>query len=409
MRSAHLLFACAAALTLTFSAAAVRADQSTPAPAPVIHSPAPTTPTPSASASTSPSPQPSSTSLTLGPLTIDGVLSGFTSYTSGINASGSLDTANGQDRASRGDLSNAFVIVNKAAGTLRYGFAAGAYSIPVLGFALNPTLQNGANTSLYTALPSVYLMYAPTASFNIEAGKLPTFTGQESTYTYENPNIERGIIWNMETAVSRALRLNLTGSKFNAGLEADDGFYSGNRLGVQGQLTNTPNSNLTLEFVFVVPNASAPGNITSSVANKRLYNPLLTYTNGKWTFSPYLLWVQSPAARALGYTSSESAFGAVFNAGYAMNPEWNLAARLEFGQNGSSAGDKSGNANLLGYGPGSSAWTYTLTPTYRKGIYFARVDLSQVNVNGFTPGLAFGTAGTQRNQFRTVFETGLQF
>jgi hypothetical protein len=408
-----MLLAAAWAVAVGFSAGISRADQATPAASPTVHSPVPSLAAPSSSpaapGSPSPSPQPSSTSLSLGALTIDGVASGFAAYTSGTNPSGSFDTATGADRASRYELSNAFLIVNKDAGVFRYGFAAGVYNIPVVGFALNPTLQNGANTSLYTALPSVYAMYAPTGSFNIEAGKLATFTGQESTYTYENPTIERGIIWNMETAVSRALRINLTGSKFNGGLEVDDGFYSGNRLGVQGQLTNTPTSNLTLEFVFVMPNPNAPGNPTSSIANKRLFNPLLTYTNGKWTFSPYLLWVQSPAVSALGYTRSENAFGAVLNASYAMNPEWNLAGRVEYGKNGSSMSDLSANANLLGYGPGSDAWTYTLTPAYRKGIFFARIDLSQANVNGFSPGLGFGAAGTQHAQFRTVFETGLQF
>ena len=386
------------------------ADQATATPA------ATQTPVPAGSAtaspaspSPSPSPSPSSTSLTLGPLTVDGVFSFFSAYTSGVNASGSFDTTGGADRSNRTDISNAFLIVNKNAGTFRYGFAAGAYNIPVLGFALNNTIQNGANTSLYGALPSVYAMYAPTASFNIEAGKLATFTGQESTYTYENPNIERGIVWNMETAVSRAVRANFTGAKFNAGLEVDDGFYSGNRLGVQGQISNTPNASTTLAFVFVVPNASAPGNPTSSIANKRLYNPLLTYTTGKWTFAPYALFVESPANTALGYTNSEHAFGGVLNATYAVNSDWNVAGRVEYGKNGSTATDTGANANLLGYGPGSSAWTYTLTPAYRHGVFFARADLSEVSVGSFAHGAAFGTAGTTASQFRTVLESGIQF
>lgn len=395
------LCACATLmLTMSFTA---RADQPVAAATP--------TPGPSASAvpSPSPSPAPSSTSLTLGPLTVDGVFSGFAAFTNGVNATGSLDTATGTDRSTRTDVSNALLILNKASGTLRYGFTAGAYSIPVLGFALNPTLQNEANTNLYGALPAVYLMYAPSAHFNLEAGKLATFTGQESTYTYENPNIERGIVWNMETAVSRAVRANLSGSKFNAGLEIDDGFYSGNRLGVQGQITNTPSASTTLAFVFVVPNASAPGNPTAAIANKRLYNPLLTYTTGKWTFAPYALWVASPASTALGYKHSEYAFGGVFNAAYALSSVWSLAGRVEYGQNGSTRSDASANANLLGFGPGSSAWSYTLTPAYRKNVFFARADFSQVNVSGFTPGSAFGTAGTRSQQSRVVVESGIQF
>jgi hypothetical protein len=366
-------------------------------------------PTPAPSSTVSPTPAPSSTSLTLGPLTIDGVFSAFSLFTSGVNATGALDTPTGVDLSNRTDISNAFLIVNKSSGTFRYGFAAGAYNIPVVGFALNKTIQNGANTSLYGALPSVYIEYAPTGSFNLQAGKLATMTGQESTYTYENIDIQRGIIWNMEPAVSRGLRGTLTGSKFNGALEVNDGYYSGNRLGFEGQITNTPSASTTLELVFMLPNASAPPNATASIANKQLFDPMLTYTTGKWQFLPYLLWVDSPASAALGYTNDEHAFGAAFLTTYALSSAWSLPLRVEYGKNGSAPGDTSPNANLLGYGPGSGAWTYTLTPTYRKGVFFVRAEASDVNVTNFTPGIAFGKSGTQSNQFRTGLEAGLQF
>ncbi len=368
------------------------------------------TPAPAPSPSPTPSPSPSSTSLALGPLTVDGVFSAFSLFTSGVNATGSFRTSSGVDTNNLTDVSNGFLIVNKGAGTFRYGFAAGAYNIPVVGFALNKTIQNGANTSLYGALPSVYIEYAPTASFNVQAGKLATYTGQESTYTYENINIQRGMIWNIETAVSRGIAATLTGSKFNGSLQLNDGYYSGSSgLGVEGQITNTPSSSTTYEFVFVLPNSSAPPNATASIANKRLYNPLVTYTTGKWQFQPYLLWVESPASSALGYTRSEQAFGAVALATWSLSSTWSLPFRVEYGKNGSNPGDTSPNANLLGYGPGSAAWTYTLTPTYRHGIIFARAEASDVNVTNFTPGLAFAASGTQSNQFRSGLEAGIQF
>ena len=383
----------------------VLAESQTPGP----KVPAVASPTPRPTATPTPAPTPSSTSLALGPLTIDGVFSAFSLYSSHVNASGALDTSTGADLSNRTDISNGFLIINKSSGTFRYGFAAGAYNIPVVGFALNKTIQNGANASLYGALPSVYVEYAPTNYFNLQAGKLATFIGQESTYTYENINIQRGIIWNIETAVSRGLRGNFTGSKFNGALEVNDGYYSGNRLGVEGQITNTPNASTTYEFVFVFPNSSAPANATASIANKRLYNPLLTYTTGKWQFQPYALWVESPASKALGYTNAEHAFGGVFMGTYSLSSIWSLPFRVEYGKNGSSAADTSPNANLLGYGPGSSAWTYTLTPTYRKGVFFARAEASDVNVMNLTPRTAFGKGGVQSNQFRTGLEAGLQF
>ncbi|MBV8338452.1 MAG: outer membrane beta-barrel protein [Candidatus Eremiobacteraeota bacterium] len=407
MKKPHLVaraFACLFVLAVAFGVTA-RAQASTPTPSPA----AAATPAPAASASPSPSPTPTSTSLALGPLSVDGVFSAFSLFTSGVNATGALDTPTGIDVNNRTDISNVFLIVNKESGTFRYGFAAGAYNIPVVGFALNKTTQDGANTSLYGALPSVYVEFAPNNSFNLQAGKLATMTGQESTYTYEDINIQRGIIWNMEPAVSRGVRGTLTGSKFNGALEVNDGFYSGNRIGFEGQITNTPSSSTTFEIVFMVANASAPPNATASIANKQLLDPMLTYTTGKWTFSPYLLWVNSPKSAALGYINDEHAFGAVFMSTYALSSMWSLPLRVEYGRNGSSQSDTSANANLLGYGPGSGAWTYTLTPTYRRGIFFARAEASDVNVQGFTPGLAFSPSGMQTNQFRSGLEAGVQF
>lgn len=358
---------------------------------------------------TTPSPQPSSSGLSLGPLTVDGVFSAFSLFTERTNPTGSLDTPTGADRSSRTDVSNAFVILNKNSGVFRYGFAAGAYNIPVVGFALNPTTQTGANTSLYGAVPSMYVEYAPSSSFNLIAGKLATFAGQENTYTYENSDIQRGVIWNLETAVSRGIRGVFSGAKFNAALELDDGYYSGNRPGLEGEVTNTPCANATFEFVWVLPNSSAPPNATTSIANKRLYNPLVTFTTGKWTFSPYLLFVDSPASTSLGYVTAEHAFGAVFNAAYALNATWSLPLRVEYGDSGGSTTDRSPNANLLGFGPASQVWTYTLTPTYRRGTFFARAEGSLVDLARYARGAGFGTNGLLADQVRSGVETGVQF
>jgi hypothetical protein len=361
--------------------------------------------------SPTPSPAPSSSlsSLALGSLTVDGVATGYVVRSDNVNAIGALDTPGGSDRATRSDLTNALLIVTKGTGTLRYGFAAGVYNIPVAGFALNATTRDGANTSLYGALPSWYVTYAPGGAFRLEVGALATLTGQENTYTYENANIQRGVVWNMENAVSRGLRATWTGSKFAAALGIDDGFFSGNRFGLDGEVANTPNARTTFTLAWVISNASAPPNPTASIANKRLLNPMLTYTVGRWTFSPYLLIVASPARPALGYTSTEHAFGAVWNTTYVADAAWSLPLRIEYAANGSRAGDASLNANLLGYGPGSKAWTYTLTPTYHRGIFVARAEASFVRISGFSPQAGFGPNGTSATQTRALVETGILF
>ena len=64
--------------------------------------------------------------------------------------------------------------------------------------------------------------------------------------------------------------------------------------------------------------------------------------------------------------------------------------------------------NLL-YGPGSSAWSATVTPKFQYGRFFARGDLSWVRANGISAGYAFGPDGLNQNQPRATIEGGILF
>jgi hypothetical protein len=68
-----------------------------------------------------------------------------------------------------------------------------------------------------------------------------------------------------------------------------------------------------------------------------------------------------------------------------------------------------GSVNLLGFGSGSSGFTFTATPTYQKGGMFVRGDLALVHAMNSTPGAVFGSAGTDADQFRGVLEFGYIF
>jgi hypothetical protein len=61
------------------------------------------------------------------------------------------------------------------------------------------------------------------------------------------------------------------------------------------------------------------------------------------------------------------------------------------------------------YGPGSTAWSFTLTPTYQYKKIFTRTDISYVGAGNITPGLAFGTFGTKPSQTRGMVELGFLF
>jgi hypothetical protein len=76
---------------------------------------------------------------------------------------------------------------------------------------------------------------------------------------------------------------------------------------------------------------------------------------------------------------------------------------------GSSTDNKS--VNLLGYGAGSSAWSFTLTPTYQVKNYFVRGELSYVKADSLDKvhQLGFGSKGTDDSQAVAMVETGFLF
>src|SRR5271166_3212492 len=377
----------AAAVVATALPALALADQpSAPSTVAPAASPAAAA-TPSAKPAASPSPSPSPSPA----VQLHGVFSATEVFTNGVNATGSFDTPTGVDVPARFNVSNAFGILTKNAGTLQYALQAGAYSIPVVGFAGNKTIATNANTGLYGPVPLAYLEYVPSGGFNISAGVLATLTGAESTFTYEDWNIQRGAVWNVENAVSRGVRATITTGKLSVTAGANDGFYSGSWVAAEGSATWAPDPNQSLLFVALVPNVRTPPNPTASVANKELLNLVYTRNFGSWQIAPYVLYAQSPAAPSLGYASAESAFGAAFLTDVTLGSKWSAAFRYETLHNGSALGATSLNADLVGYGPGSGVNTYTLTPEWKDGPVFARADFSQVRVTAAAPGLAFGS------------------
>ena len=279
-------------------------------------------------ASPTAAPTPAATPTPLPDVSFSGDFLASEALTGHVNAAGNFGNAGGADQASRFNISTAFLNVTRNSGYFRYGASVGLYTIPVVGVSGNKTLEANVNTNVYGPLPSVYVSLNPNDHTNIMVGKLATLIGQESTYTYLNPNIQRGLVWNMETAVSRGVRFTTTRSKFTGALELNDGFYSGHFLGVEGSATLAPDANTSFQFVFVIPNSNAPANPTSSIANKRLYNFMYTASRGRWTWAPYILLVQSPGSSALGYSAAESAYGLVLISTYRASAMWSVTGRI---------------------------------------------------------------------------------
>ncbi|MGB6985038.1 MAG: outer membrane beta-barrel protein [Candidatus Aquilonibacter sp.] len=358
--------------------------------------------------SASPTPTPTASPTPTPPYSLHGAISEYSEHTNNMNPAGALDTPMGADLATRTDLSNALLTFSKNTGQLQGSVTVGAYAFPVVGQAINPTTQQNANSNLYGFVPAYDLAYVPNGNLTVSAGQLATLLGQEDGFTFQNYDIQRGLVWAAEPTFSRGVRVAYTNGKISGDLEYDDGYYSGNSgRAVEGLAGWAPTSNTNLSFAFIVPGSNTPANVTVAVANKREYDLMLTQTFGKLSLEPYVLYIESPASASLGYTNSESALGGVVLAQYAWNSVYSLSGRFESFANHSATSDTSLNADLVGYGPGSRASTWTITPAYHPGPFFVRAEYSLVTVSNATAG--FGPTGTLTNQSRYLLEMGVQF
>lgn len=145
--------------------------------------------------------------------------------------------------------------------------------------------------------------------------------------------------------------------------------------------------------------------------NGSIFNVIYSYSAGPLTISPYLQYARASANPAIGIDRPAETAGVAVLARYAFTEQFALAGRVEYIASiggGCSAVENCTPTNLL-YGPGSRAWSVTLTPTYQQGIFFARGEVSYTRIDRPTPGYAFGANLDQRGQTRGMIEAGILF
>lgn len=344
-------------------------------------------------------------SLDTGPLGkwyVDGVLSGL-----GLVQSGAVPG----DKGAAADLSNGTVIVQKIDGLVQFYAQLGAYSVPALGTQYSKLLDSQhAEGNLYSAVPQAFLKLAPTDTFSIEAGKLPTLIGAESTFTFENMNIERGLLWDQEPAVSRGVQANYTSGPVTVNISLNDGYYSDKFNWVSGLLTWTINPTNTIAF-------DGGGNISktelATVAtplpqnNSTIFNIIYTYSNAPWVITPYVQYSHVAANAAIGLPTAVNTYGGAVLATYTIDDHWSLGGRAEFLASDGSRSNPLAVSTL--YGPGSKAFSLTVTPTYKINQFFVRGDISYVDIIDVVDGFGFGSNYSKSGQLRGVVEAGVVF
>jgi len=314
------------------------------------------------------------------------------------------------------DLSNAQIFVQKTTGWFQFFLQGGAYNLPDLGVPFIKT--SDTVKGFYGPFPQGYLKLVK-GNFNVEIGALPTLIGAEYTFSYENMNIERGLLWNQENAVNRGIQLNDTWKKLTVAFSWNDGFYSDRYNWLSGSLTYAINSSNTLAFVGMgnagsyarIGPANAGGVTPLYLNNSQIYNLLYTYTKGPLTINPYYQYtvVKKNTNLVLPITEGAHTNGGAILVNYNFKHGVSLSARPEYIKSGGGVATDPNSINLL-YGPGSGAFAFTVTPTYVKDAFFLRGDVSFVHITSLTPGFGFGLSpGNNANQTRGVIEAGFMF
>jgi Putative beta-barrel porin-2, OmpL-like. bbp2 len=411
-----------------------RADDAASAPAGQATAPAPMTQTAQAApaAPAAPAANPMTTPAMAGPITANpdpysidlGPILGKTYITGALTGMGLVQNntpatgGNPVNQSTEADLTNGLVSIQKTDGLFQYYIQAGAYSFPVVGTAY--TDASHTNSATFGPLPLAYAKIAPNDSLSFEAGKLPTLIGEELPFTYENLNIQRGLLWNQENLINRGIQANYAIGPLSFSLSLNDGYYSKRYTYLTGLVSWTVTSADTLILAGGgnTKTVDAPLNgsgTVSAVDNTQQVDLSYTHTMGAWMFNPYVQYTHTPGLPAAGVISGGSTMGVALLATYTFDPSmmvgglslggFSLPARVEY----ISSHGNVNSPNLLGYGPGSNAWELTVTPTYQYKVFFARPELSYIAASHTTAGSSFGATGNTKNQFRALMEAGFVF
>jgi hypothetical protein len=332
----------------------------------------------------------------LGTLSLNGAVSGI-----GLFQNNAVSGNNPQEAA----FTNAFLFLQRAEGWFQFFVQAGAYDLPSLGTAFYSNAT--ANSDLFGPVPVVFGKIVFSKNTNIVFGALPTLLGGESTFDFQNMNLQRGLLWNQTNAINRGMQVNQTLGKLIASFSYNDGYYSNRYNWLTGALTYTAGPHSVMFTAGGTLGSTNWRNLATPIQNNSmLYDLIYTYSKDGWVIQPYLQYTDVPTNLNAGIPQGASTWGGAILASRLLKKGFSLTGRWEY--IGSSGKRGSNAANLL-YGPGSTAWSITLTPTYQYKKFFTRTDIAYVGAGNITPGDAFGSFGTKPSQTRGIVELGFLF
>ena len=362
----------------------------------------------------------------IGDLYVGGAVSGYAYHTAPpfdpASPVGGLPLNTGRDAQNRIDFSNLMATLQKADGPLQFYVQAGLYSFPTLGLPVYSSLDQ--NTLYFGPVPIVYGKYIFNDAWSLQVGRMPTNIGTEFLFTYQNINITRGLLVGQENFFNQGVQVNYASGPWSASVAVVDGFFSGELNWVTGAVTYKIDDNNLVSINggthFATFNSLDRGSKFQYATPLTLQNSSIlvanyTYTKGPWTATPYFQYTRVDRDQRLGLAGAETYGGALLVA-YNVTVNFSLGGRIEYIAQSGNRFNPDAATSLL-FGAGSSAVSYTITPTFNFDRFFIRGEYSHVDLYGIqlgnladgTLGTGFGRTGNVKSQDRYMVETGFTF
>ncbi len=262
---------------------------------------------------------------------------------------------------------------------------AGMYSFPTVGVPYDKA--DDQSSSFLGPVPVAYAKLQLTDSFSVSAGKLPTLVGAELAFTPQNFNIERGLLWWQEPVSSRGVQANYASGPLSIAVSWNDGYYSDVWNTGSALVSFAIDESNTLAFdASVTPDSG-------SLSGNQIYDVMYTFNSAPWTIGPLCAISEHQQRRRLRLGRRRPG-GLSVHAG--MEPERARRVRGFLGQR-LAAHLRAGKLGLVGHRDADLAEGRLLRP--RRTVLCRPVRQP----------LRLRQALNEDNQFRALFETGVQF
>ena len=203
---------------------------------------------------------------------------------------------------------------------------------------------------------------AKTGMLTITAGRILTNVGGEAPYTWQNVNIQRGLLWNAEPVFYNGIRVSTDINNFSVYAGVNDADTSDGKMALEAGVA-TSFQNIDAALNVFIPDKS-------DEENTRVYNLTLNLNYfEKLPLTFYVDYLDQPTDG-----SHVNGWGAALLGAYKVDNNLSIGGRIEYVNN-------DGDGDVYSIGKGNSAWTLTVTPKYQLNKYlYIRGEASYVKL-----------------------------